>query len=37
MAGHKDYPGAARFVPGRRASQATVSQAARGCQGCDLH
>src|SRR6266513_3081439 len=37
MAGHKDYPGADRFVPGGRASLATVARAARACQGCDLH
>jgi uracil-DNA glycosylase len=33
----KDYPGAAAFVPGSRASLATVARAARACQGCGLH
>jgi uracil-DNA glycosylase len=37
MPAHKDYPGADRFVPGGRASLATVARAARHCQGCDLH
>ena len=37
MPDHKDYPGAGRFVPGGRASLATVARAASGCQGCDLH
>jgi uracil-DNA glycosylase len=37
MPAHKDYPGAERFVPGSRASLATVARAARDCQGCDLH
>jgi DNA polymerase len=37
MPDHKDYPGAAGFVPGGRASLATVARAARGCQGCDLY
>jgi uracil-DNA glycosylase len=37
MAGHKDYPGADRFVPGARASLAAVARAARDCRGCDLY
>jgi uracil-DNA glycosylase len=37
MPDRKDYPGAAPFVPGSRASLATVARAARACQGCDLH
>jgi uracil-DNA glycosylase len=37
MPDHKEHPGAARFVPGSRASLATVARAARDCQGCDLY
>ena len=37
MVGHKDYPGADRFVPGGRAGLATVARAAGACRGCDLH
>jgi DNA polymerase len=37
MPDHKEYPGADSFVPGGRASLATVARAARGCQGCDLY
>jgi DNA polymerase len=37
MPDHKDYPGAARFVPGGRASLVTVARAAQACEGCDLY
>ncbi len=33
----KDYPGAARFVPGDDARLPELAEAARSCQGCDLY
>jgi hypothetical protein len=35
--GTRDYPGAARFVPGDDASLPDLAEAAQSCQGCDLY
>jgi uracil-DNA glycosylase family protein len=37
VAGQHDYPGAGEFVPGGRASLASLAAAAQDCRGCDLY